>query len=321
MPAMKLLVLGGTVFLGRHIVEQALAQGLDVTLFNRGRRAPALFPAATRLVGDRDGDVEALRGRRFDAVIDCSGYTPGQMDRTADVLGDVPHYVFVSSVSVYAAFPPGVRFDETTPRLAGHEGYGALKARAEEAIEARLPGRVAHVRPGLIVGPHDPTGRFTYWPVRVARGGRVLAPGRPARPVQYVDVRDLAAWCLVLARARTAGPFNAVTPPLPMARLLDACVAATGSDAQFVWRPDAEVVAAGIAPWTGLPLWLPEDDPAFGGMMLGDGARAAAAGLVHRPLIDTVRDTADWAAHDPGAMRAPKGGLDAAAEAAALAGH
>jgi hypothetical protein len=119
-------------------------------------------------------------------------------------------------------------------------------------------------------------------------------------------------------RGRTAGTFNAVTPPLPMARLLDACLAATGSDAQFIRRPDAEVVAAGIAPRTGLPLWLPEDDPAFGGMMLGDGARAAAAGLVHRPLIDTVRDTADWAAHDPGAMRAPKGGLDAAAEAAAL---
>jgi 2'-hydroxyisoflavone reductase len=281
-----------------------------------------LFPAATQLVGDRDGDVSALSGRGFDAVVDCSGYTPAQLERSAAALGGgVPHYVFVSSLSVYAAFPPGEAYDESRPLLAGHEGYGALKARSEEAIEGLLPGRVAHVRPGLIVGPHDPTGRFTYWPLRVARGGRVLAPGRPARPVQFIDARDLAAWCLALARERAVGTFNAISPGLPMARLLEACVAASGSDARFVWLPDAELAAAGIAPWSGLPLWLPEDDPAVGGMLLADGSRAAAAGLAHRPLLDTVRDTLAWAQGDPAAVHAPPQALGAAQEAALLAGR
>ncbi len=305
---MKLLVLGGTIFLGRHVVQAALDRGHDVTILTRGLHGRALFPGVERLVGDRDGDLDALRGRRFDAVIDCSGYTPAQVRHAADALGDgAGHYLFVSSISAYAAFAPDVLYDETAPLAPGDAGYGALKARAEEAIAAALPGRAAIVRPGLIVGPHDPTGRFTYWPRRVARGGAVLAPGRPARPVQFIDVRDLAVWCVHLAETRAAGAFNAVGPRLPMADFLDACRAAAGSDATFAWMSDDALLALRVAPWTGLPLWLPETDPAFGGMMLADLARARAAGLATRPAHDTIVDTLAWsraADVDPGFDRA-----------------
>jgi 2'-hydroxyisoflavone reductase len=296
---MKLLVLGGTVFLGRHIVQAALNQGVDVTMLNRGRHGADLFPGVPRLVGDRDGDMSVLRGRAFDAVIDCSGYTPAQIDRTTEALGHaVAHYVFVSSISVHAAFPPGVPYDEGAAVLSGNEGYGAQKARAEEAIEAALPGRVARVRPGLIVGPFDPTGRFTYWPLRVARAGKVLAPGRPQRPVQFIDARDLALWCLHLARARITGVFNAVSAGLAMADLLEACRDVAASDARFVWLGDSAVLAEGIEPWTGLPLWVPESDPEFGGMLLADNRRALAAGLKLRAPRETVSDTLRWACGD-----------------------
>lgn len=294
--AMRLLVLGGTVFLGRHIVQAALGAGDTVTLLHRGRHGAALFARAERLIGDRDGDLSALRGQRFDAVIDCSGYTPAQIDRTLDALGaDVPHYTFVSSISVHAAFPPGVSFGEDAPVAPGNEGYGPQKARAEEALSAALPGRVACVRPGLIVGPFDPTGRFTYWPLRAARGGDVLAPGRAERPVQLIDVRDLAAFCLLLARQRTAGAFNAIGPTLPFIELLNTCRDVAGSAARFVWIDDADVLASGIEPWSELPLWIPEADPAFGGMLLASNRRAVAAGLTLRPLRDTVADTLRWA--------------------------
>ncbi len=293
---MRLLVLGGTVFLGRHIVAAALAQGLQLTLFNRGRAGAALFPEAERLIGDRNGDMSALRGRRFDAVIDCCGYTPEQVTRAAEALGtDLPHYTFISSVSVYAAFPPGAAFDETAALVPGSEGYGALKARSEEAIEQAYPGRVAHVRPGLIVGPHDPTGRFTYWPTRIARGGDVLAPGDPGRLVQFIDARDLALWCLDLARRRTAGTFNAVGPNIPMKRLLDECCAVAGSDARLVWAADEQLIEWGVVPWTGLPLWIPQSDRTFGGMLMASNERAVAAGLSLRPTRQTIRDTLQWA--------------------------
>lgn len=296
---MKLLILGGTVFLGRHITEAALAQGHAVTLLNRGLHKsslPGFFTRALSLTGDRDADMSALHSLHFDAVIDCSGQTPTHVTRAVEALGpDVPHYLFVSTISVCASFPPGVHYDESVPVCAGHEGYGALKARAEEAIQAALPGRVAVVRPGLIVGPFDPTGRFTYWPRRVARGGEVLAPGRPDRPVQFIDVRDLAAWCLQLARARSTGVFNAVGSHITMAQLLDDCRQAAGSDARFTWVDDDALLAFGVAPWTGLPLWLPEADAGYGGMLLADNSRAMAAGLQLRPPRETARDTLAWA--------------------------
>lgn len=295
MPVLKLLVLGGTVFLGRHVVEAALAAGHHVTMFNRGRRVIDWPGPVEALVGDRDGDTSALRGRRFDAVIDCSGYRPAQINSVAQALGPaLPFWVFVSSISVIARFPPGQAHDETASVTPDTSGYGGEKARAEEALQAIAPGQAAIVRPGLIVGTHDPTGRFGYWPWRVAQGGAVLAPGRPERPVQVIDVRDLAHFCLHLAESSTTGTFNAIGPAQPMQALLDACRAASGSDARFVWRADAELLAANVAPWTGLPLWIPESDADFGGMLLARNERAVAAGLRCRPLAETV--AAIWAA-------------------------
>lgn len=294
---MKILVLGGTVFLGRHVVAAALARGHELTLFNRGRQNPQLFPEVEKLRGDRDGDLSALRGRRFDAVLDTSGYRPEQLRAMAEVLGDtVEHYTFISTMSIYRQFPPGRSMDEDAPLGEGNDGYGPLKARSEEAIEAALPERVAHVRPGLIVGPCDPTDRFTYWPRRVARGGDVLAPGRPERPVQLIDARDLAEWCVRLAEERRTGFFNAIGPAstLTMEQMLDACRSATGSAARFIWVPDDDLIAAQVKPWSELPLWIPESDPDFGGLLLADNRRALAAGLVFRPLADTVLATLEW---------------------------
>jgi len=293
----RLLVLGGTVFVGRHVVEAALSRGHEVTLFNRGRQHAHLFPELEKLRGDRDGNLSALRGRRFDAVVDPSGYTPQQMRATVAALeGAIDHYTFISSVSVYREFPPGRPFDEAAPLGEGHEGYGPLKARSEEALEAALAGRLARVRPGLVVGPHDPTDRFTYWPRRVARGGGVLAPGRPERPIQFIDGRDLAEWCVWLAETRHAGVFNATGPAktLTMGRLLEECRAVAANEARLTWVSDEELLAADVKPWTELPLWLPEHDLRFGGMLLADNRRAITAGLRFRPLAETIRDTLEW---------------------------
>jgi 2'-hydroxyisoflavone reductase len=293
---MHLLVLGGTVFLGRHLVEAALAGGHQVTVFNRGTHAIPFADHVESLRGDRNGDVKALLGRRFDAVIDCCGYTPEQLIRTADALGSgIEHYVFVSTISVLAGFAPHTPYDETAPVTTSAEGYGGGKARAEDAIEAAYPGRVTHVRPGLIVGPHDPTGRFVYWPLRVAQGGIVLAPGRPQRQVQIIDVRDLAQWCVNLAQRRHAGVLHAVGPMGSMAQFLESCRLASDSDATWQWFGDAELLAAQVNPWMGLPLWIPEDDAESGGLLLGRNDRAVAVGLVTRPWVDTARDTLAWA--------------------------
>ena len=292
----EILVLGGTLFLGRHIVEAAIARGHDVTLFNRGRLNPHLFPETEKLRGDRDGDLTALRGRSFDAVVDSSAYRPDHVRASVETLGATRHYTLISSISVYERFPPGQSFNEHAPIAAGSDGYGSLKARCEEALEAALPDRVACVRPGLVVGPHDPTDRFTYWPRRIARGGHVLAPGRPERPVQFIDVRDLAGWCVRLGEHRQVGTFNAVGPrtTLTMVQLLDECRCVAGSDTYFTWIPDEDLIAAGVQPWTELPLWIPEADANFGGMLHADNRRAVAAGLTFRAVVETVRATLDW---------------------------
>ncbi len=295
---MKLLVIGGTVFVGRHIVEAALARGHQVALFNRGRSGAWLFPEVERIAGDRDGDHAALRGRVFDAVLDTSGYRPAQVNAASRALSPETFYVFISSVSAYRSFAPGKKYDENAPLAPGDSGYGPLKARCEEALEAERPGRVAHVRPGLVVGPHDPTGRFTYWPRRLARGGAVLAPGRPQRPVQFIDARDLASWCVSLAEGRTAGRFNALGPSLSMGELLEACSVLAPAGTSLRWLSDERLLAAGVAPWTELPLWIPEADAEAGGMMLADNGAALKAGLRARPVADTVRDTFEWDARE-----------------------
>jgi len=304
----KILVLGGTVFLGRHVVESALARGHSVTLFNRGRQNPNLFPKVEKLRGDRDGDLSALSGRRFDAVIDTSTYTPGQAYRMAKILDRrIEHYTFISSISAYAGFPAGRSYDETAPLAEGNDGYGPLKARSEEALEAAFRGRVTHLRPGLIVGPHDPTDRFTYWPRRIAQGGEVLAPGRPERPIQFIDARDLADWCVRLSEGQRTGYFNAVGPKslLTMQQFLQACRSAVGCNARFSWVSDEELIAAGAEAWTELPLWIPENDEESGGLFLGDNKRAVAAGLTYRPILDTIKETLEWDVREGGPSDSP----------------
>lgn len=299
---MDLLILGGTVFLGRHLVDAALAAGHQVTLLNRGRHGAELFPQVEKLRGDRDGGLDALAGRRWDAVIDTCGYVPRLVRASADLLaGSVEHYTFISSISVYRdldqapvdeSSPVGVLADESVEEITG-ETYGPLKALCEQAAETAMPGRVLHVRPGLIAGPHDPTDRFTYWPWRVAQGGDVLAPGQPQRRVELIDGRDLASWILRMVEARRTGVYNATGPAyeLTMGGLLETCERAAGSRAILTWVDEAFLLANGVAPWSELPLWLPEAD---NGVMAVDCRRAIAAGLAFRPLVETVQDTLAW---------------------------
>ncbi len=318
---MNLLILGGTRFLGRHIAQASIDGGHRVTLLNRGRTNPHLFAQAEKLCGDRDGDLSAFEGRLFDAVIDCCGYTPAQLHNTVQALAatTTAHYVLVSSISVHATFAPGQRYNEDAPLRSGDSGYGEHKAACEKILADEWRGGRTVVRPGLIVGPFDPTGRFTYWPARIQRGGQVLAPGRPERPVQWIDARDLAAWCVALAESRTPGTFNAVGPLVPMHELLQSCVQLAQNKAQLHWLDDAAVQAANIAPWTGLPLWLPEADAQVGGMLLGRNERAVAAGLRCRSTAQTVRDTFAWLRSDASAVTAPPDALTPEREAAVLA--
>jgi 2'-hydroxyisoflavone reductase len=302
---MKLLILGGTVFLGRYLVEAAQARGHEVTLFNRGKHNPDLFPDVEKLRGDRDGDLEALRGRKWDAVIDTCGYVPRVVKQSAELLADaVDRYTFISSISAFSDFskpdmdergPVGVLEDPTVEQVTG-ESYGPLKVLCEQAVEQALPGRTLNIRPGLIVGPHDPSDRFTYWPCRMARGGEVLAPGRPEQLVQVIDVRDLAEWNIRMVEAKQTGLYNATGPdyPLTMGQTLEACRAGTGSDAQLTWIGQEFLLAAEVQPWMGLPLWIPEEDDSAGFSAVNCN-KAFAAGLTFRPLVDTVRETLAWA--------------------------
>jgi 2'-hydroxyisoflavone reductase len=301
---MKLLIIGGTRFLGRALVEAALDAGHRVTLFNRGQTNPDLFPQVEKLRGDRDGGLEPLRGRQWDAVVDACGYVPRVVRASAKLLADqVDHYIFISTLSVYRDpglvgagenAPLATLEDETTEEIDG-ETYGPLKALCEQAVDEVMgAARAMHVRSGLIVGPHDPTDRFTYWPHRVSRGGEVLAPGSPEDPVKFIDVRDLAAWIVKAAGERRSGPFNVQGPekPLSFGRVLDACRRVSGSDAVFTWVDDEFLLAHDVAPFTEMPLWLP---PPLSNLYLVDVSRAFAAGLRCRPLGDTVRDTLAWA--------------------------
>jgi 2'-hydroxyisoflavone reductase len=301
----RLLLLGGTKFLGRAVAEAALAAGHELTLFNRGRTNPALFPEAEHLHGDRDGDLRALEGRTWDAIVDPSGYVPRVVHASAELLADVvEHYTFVSSISVYRSFPEA-GLDESAavqelddPRTEDVQThYGGLKVLCERVLEDVMPGRAAMVRAGLIVGPHDPTDRFTYWPRRVAEGGRVLAPGRPERQVQFVDVRDLGEWIVRLADGRTSGVFNATgpEPPVTMGELLDACRRVARRDAEIVWTDEDFLLEREVGPWMELPLWIPESDGEHGHMQETDVSRAVAAGLRFRSVEETVRDTLAWA--------------------------
>jgi 2'-hydroxyisoflavone reductase len=307
---MKLLILGGTVFLGRALVEAALRRGHQLSLFNRGRSNPGLFPQVENLTGERDSDLEILRGRSWDAVIDTCGYVPRLVGQSARVLaGAVDHYTFISSISVYAEFsqpgmdesaPLATLQDENTEQVMG-DNYGPLKALCEQAAERELPGRVLVVRPGLIVGPHDPSDRFTYWPMRVMQGAEVLAPGRPGREIKYIDVRDLAEWILEMVERRATGIYNADGPdsPCSMETLLETCRTANGSQASFTWVSEQFLHEQQVGEWIEMPLWVPETDPQYAGFFAVSSQKAIRMGMKFRPLVDTVRLTQEWAAARP----------------------
>jgi 2'-hydroxyisoflavone reductase len=303
---MRILILGGTVFLGRALTDAALAAGHRVTHLNRGKSA-APDPRVETLIGDRTADLGVLAGHRWDAAIDTSGYLPQVVKRSVEALrGAAERYLFVSSISVYS----GEGYDEEAavepppdpvPDAMTMELYGALKAMCEDVVRAGFGDKATIVRPGLIVGPYDPTDRFTYWPVRIARGGRVLAPGRPSRTVQFIDVRDLAAWIVALLENRKAGTFNATGPaaPLTMEKFLDACRRASGSGAKLAWVDEPFLERQGVAPWKEMPLWVPEGDAETSGFLGVPLRRALANGLAFRPLAATIADTLAWNATRP----------------------
>lgn len=298
---MKILVIGGTRFLGRHFVEQALAAGHAPTLFHRGKSGAGLFPQAEHRNGDRNGDLAELGRGEWDVVVDTSAYVPRQVKSLAAALqGRVGQYQFVSSISVYAepvdagadeSAPLQVLADPGTEAITG-ETYGGLKVLCEAAARDGFE-RCLVVRPGLIVGPHDPTGRFSWWPHRVLAGGELLAPGDPATPVQFIDVRDLAAWMLLQAERGTAGVFNLNGPlePIGMGTLLETARDTLNPQARLTWVDEAFVLEQGVAPWSDMPVWIPRADAAMHTLSV---AAAAATGLQIRPLADTLRDTAHW---------------------------
>ncbi len=320
----KILILGGTGFLGPAIVAAAEARGHTVTLFNRGKTRPGLFPNIEQLHGDRDPlktavitnddgseerfeGVKSLEGRSWDTVFDDSGYYPRMVKASAEVLGpNVQQYVFISSVSAYAQ-PQGVGDNEDgalaelkDPEVETmgeqFQNYGGLKVLCERAAEAAAPGKVTVVRPGFIVGPDDPTGRFTYWPVRVDRGGEVLAPGDGRDSIQLIDVRDLAEWLVMLAEKRTIGTFDALGPragELMMAKMLAACEKATTTPHTLTWVPTEFLLKNDISPGGDLPIWLPSSGESEG-FHQRNVSRAIDAGLKFRPIEETCRDTLEW---------------------------
>ncbi len=323
-----LLVLGGTRFLGPAVVEAAKRSGWRITLFNRGKSHPDWFPDLEHLHGDRNGDLKSLEGRSWDAVVDTSGYVPRLVKDSATLLAPrVRQYVFVSSISVFAslakpgadeASPVAVLPDPTVEKV-DEKTYGGLKALCEKAAEAAMPGRVTNVRPGLIVGPDDATDRFTYWPVRVAKGGEVLAPNRPEDAVQFIDVRDLGSWIVKCLDTKTVGVFNATGNPVPVGTLLETCKAASGSDARFTWVDAAFLEAQKVSEWSDLPCWVSPAGEDAGGNKVSN-AKAVGKGLVFRPLRETCADTLAWFRKQPAERQAKlRAGLAADRETAVLA--
>ena len=299
---MKLLIIGGTRFVGRALVEAAQARGHELTLFNRGQSNPDLYPDVETIVGDRDGGLDVLKGRQWDGVIDTCGYVPRLTKDSATFLADaVPHYTFISTISVYASLSIpnmkedaelGTMEDETIEEVSG-ETYGPLKVLCEKSIDAMMNGRCSHIRAGLIVGPHDQSDRFTYWPSRIAKGGEVLAPGKPNLATQFIDVRDLAEFAIKATEKRLVGPYNCTGPKrsLSMETLFNLCQEVSGSEARFTWVDEALLIEQEVGAYVELPLWVPEE---YTGFNTVNSNRAQEAGLSYRPLQETVADTLAW---------------------------
>ena len=310
---LRILILGGTGFTGPFQVEYALKRGHKVTVFNRGRTHPGILPKETeQLLGDRNGQLDSLKGRQWDVCIDIPTTLPVWVRDAAQILkGNVDRYIFVSTISVYASVSKPDA-DESTPllkyqgadamketpetlRKSNYGLYGPLKALSEAETEKWFPGKALIVRPGLIVGPGDETDRFSYWPVRAERGGEVLAPGTPSDPVQFIDARDLAEWIIRMAEQGAVGAFNAVGPKEKrgMGWMLDGVKAATKSNAQFTWA-DADFLAAQkVQAWSDMPVWVPPRGDEAGFAMISI-KKALAKGLTFRSLADTTQATLEW---------------------------
>lgn len=307
---MRILILGGTVFVGRSLVEAALHKGHKVTLFNRGKSGPDLFPWAETLSGDRDGGLDILKGRRWDAVIDTSGYVPRVVRQSTEMLKDqVEHYTFISTISVYEepitpgadesaplSTPPAESIEDTRGQY-----YGPLKVACERVVQELYPENSFIPRPCIIVGPHDRWDRFAYWLHRIDQGGEVLAPGNPDRPIQFIDVRDLAAWVIEMVEAQATGIYNAVGParPLTMGDFLSICQRVSGSDARLTWVSDPFLKENKAGALWELPFWMPESDPAAEGIFTLDNSKALAAGLNLRPVEQIAAETLAWERERP----------------------
>ncbi len=324
-----ILILGGTGFIGPHLTEEALRRGWRVTHFNRGKHAEGGVPGVETLIGDRKGQLDALRGRRWDAVVDDTGYIPRFVKMSSELLApNVGYCLFISSISVYAGFDKANDEHSPTGKLSDPQieevtdtTYGPMKALCEHYAAEAFRGRASIVRPGYIVGPLDPTDRFTYWPVRASRGGEMLAPGTPRDPIQIIDVRDLAAWMMTLVAARTRGYYNAVSAPgaFTMGELIEASQRATGaSGATVSWVPEDFLAKHWKPEELDLPPWAPMTGETAGASLTSTKL-AEQSGLRCRPLADTVHDTLEWfrslPAERQGKLRA---GLDPQKEADTL---
>jgi 2'-hydroxyisoflavone reductase len=301
---MRILVIGGTVFVGRAIVDAAVAAGHEVTRFHRGKTTAEAPGAVETILGDRDGGLDALAGRTWDAVIDTCGYVPRLVRASAEFLRKAsPRYVFVSTVSVYADFDP-IGLDESSAlgeledpatETIDAATYGPLKVLCERAVTDVYGEHSLIARPGIIVGPHDPTDRFTYWMARIAAGATVLAPGSPDAAMQFLDARDLAAWLVAATERDERGVFNTVGPATPTTwgEVLFACCEAAERNVRVRWIPDEFLLENGVQAWRDLPLWLPPSEGKQGLFRI-DASRAHAAGLSHRSTAAIVRDTMQW---------------------------
>lgn len=326
----KILILGGTKFLGPQIVEAAQTRGHTLTLFNRGKTHPGLFPDVEKLRGDRDtADLKSLEGREWDAVVDTSGYIPRHVAEALAMLAkNVKQYVYISSISAYAdkskldqdeSAAVGTLPDPTVEKVTGTT-YGPLKALCEQAAEKAMPGKVTNIRPGLIVGPGDETDRFTYWPVRVSRGGEVLAPGTAEDPIQVMDVRDLGEWIVKVIEDSTVGAYNAMGPSggLSIGKLLETCKSVSKSDATFTWADTAFLESMSVAGWSDMPVWLPPKGESAGFCRFKFD-KAVKAGLKFRPIETSVKDTLEWYMARPEEERKEmKAGIKPAREAEVL---
>jgi 2'-hydroxyisoflavone reductase len=311
---LRILILGGTGFTGPYQVRYALSRGHQVTTFNRGKTHPGELPKEVeQLIGDRNGQLNALKGRKWDVVIDNPTTLPAWVRDAAQILkGNVERYVFISTISVYADTANGVdenaplaKYDGPDPyketleamKASGYKTYGPLKALSEKEAEKWFPGKTLIIRPGLIVGPRDETDRFTYWPVRIDRGGEVLAPGEPGDPVQFIDARDLAEWTIRMVENRETETYNATGPakPLAIGEMLNQIKAALNSEAKFTWVPADFLGKEKVEAWSDMPVWTGEES----GMARTSIARALAKGLTFRPLGETARDTLAWFKSQP----------------------